>query len=130
MRPPFQYLQVTLVPQTARSGRGGVSGVGEVRQGRMVTLPRHTPQGPRQPPPGFPALDQVRDAQMLEMASSSRGEPSLVSTPSAPASAADPTATARGIMAHLNSMVDLMLTGPLAEYCGDEARELFQRFMV
>ena len=118
------------VPQFARSGRGGVSGVGEVRQGSMVTLQRHTPQGPRQPPPGFPAVNRVRDAQMPEMASSSRGEPPPVPTPSAPVLAADPTHTARGLMTHLNAIVDLMLTGPLAEYCEDEARELYQRFTV
>ena len=47
----------TPVPQFTRSGHGAVGGVGELRQGRIVTLQRHTPQGPRQPPPGFPALD-------------------------------------------------------------------------
>ena len=94
--------------------------MGEVRQWSMVTLPRHTPLGPRQPQPGFPALDQVRDAPKAEMASSSQSEPPLVSTPSASALTADPTATARGIMAHINSMVDLMLTGPLAEFCQEE----------
>ena len=67
---------------------------------------------------------------MAEMASSSRSEPPLVSTPSAPVSAADPAETARGIMAHINAMVDLMLMGPLAEYCQEEARELLQRFTV
>ena len=45
-------------------------------------------------------------------------------------SAADPAETARGIMAHIKAMVDLMLTGPLAEYCQEEARELLQRFTV
>ena len=118
------------VPQSARRGRGGASGVGEVRQGSMVTLPRHTPQGPRQPPPGFPAADKVRDAQVSETASSSRGEPPPVPPPSAPVSAADPAQTARGLMSHLYAMVDLMLAGPLAEYCEDEARELYRRFMV
>ena len=67
---------------------------------------------------------------MAEMASSSRGEPPLVSTPSAPVSASDTAEMARGIMAHINAMVDLMLTGPLAEYCQEEVRELLQWFTV
>ena len=37
---------------------------------------------------------------------------------------------ARGLMTHLNEMVDIMLRGPLAEYCQEEARELFERFTV
>ena len=37
---------------------------------------------------------------------------------------------ARGMMAHINAMVDLMLMGPLAEYCQELARELLQRFTV
>ena len=91
----------------------------------------HTHLGPRQPPPGFLALNRVRDAPMAEMASPSQDEPAPVSRPSAPASLmSDPAGTARGIMAHINGMVDLMLMGPLAEYCQEEARELFQRFTV
>ena len=71
-------------PQAAHGrGSGGASGVGQMRQGNFVTLPRHTPLGPR-PPPGFPALHQVRDAPMAELASPSRDEPASVSTPSAP----------------------------------------------
>ena len=85
----------TPTPQAARGrGRGGVSGAGEVRQGNFVTLPRHTPLGPR-PPPGFPPLDQVREAPMTETASPSRDEPASVSTPSTSASwRSDPSATA------------------------------------
>ena len=79
-----RVVKQALTPQAARGrGRGGVSGVGEVRQGNFVTLPRHTPLGPRLPP-GFPALDQVREAPMAELASPSRDEPASVSTPSAP----------------------------------------------
>ena len=74
-----------VIPPARGRGRGGASGVGEVRQGNFLTLPRHTPLGPR-PPPGFPALDQVRDAPMAELASPSRDEPASVSTPSAPVS--------------------------------------------
>ena len=95
-----------------------------------MTLRRHTPLGPR-PPPGFLALDRVRDAPMAEMASPSRDEPAPGSTPSAPASLSlDPAGMALGIMAHINGMVDLMLMGPLAEYCQEEVRELLQRFTV
>ena len=50
-----QYAAVVkhaLLPQAARGrGRGGVSGVGEVRQLNVLTLPRDTHLGPR-PPPG------------------------------------------------------------------------------
>ena len=68
---------------------------------------------------------------MAEVASPSRDEPASVSTPSAPVSlSSDHAGTARGIMAHINGMVDLMLMGPLAEYCQEEARELLQRFTV
>ena len=67
---------------------------------------------------------------MPEMASSSQGEPPPVPPPSTPMSATDPAETARGLMSHLNAMVDLMHAGPLAEYCRDEARELYNRFMV
>ena len=68
---------------------------------------------------------------MAELASPSRDEPASVSTPSAPASwQSDPADTARGLMTHLHEMVDIMLRGPLAEYCQEEMRELFQRFTV
>ena len=68
---------------------------------------------------------------MTETASPSRGEPPLVPTPSASTSwRSDPSETAPGLMAHLNDMVDLMLQGPLAEFCQEEARELYNRFTV
>ena len=41
-----------------------------------------------------------------------------------------PLGDGRGLMDHLNSMVDLMLQGPLAEFCQEEARELCNRFTV
>ena len=56
-------VKYTPVPQFTRSSCGAAGGMGEVRQGSMVTLPRHTPQGPRPPPPGFPAATQVRDGR-------------------------------------------------------------------
>ena len=115
----------TPVPQFARSRHVVAGGMGEVHQGSMVTLERHTPQGLCSPPPGFPAATQERDAQVSGMASSSRGETPPVTVPSAPELAADPGRTARGIMAHINQMVDLMLMGPLAQYCEDEAQELY-----
>ena len=68
---------------------------------------------------------------MTETASPSRDELPSEPTPSAPAAwRTDPSATARGLMDHLNSMVDLMLQGPLAEFCQEEARELYNRFTV
>ena len=39
-----------------------------------------------------------------------------------------PRPTVLGIMTHLNQMVDLMLTGPMARFCMEEALELFRRF--
>ena len=101
---------------------------GEVRQGVLVALERHTPGGPRMPPPGFPARDAEREAPVMETASPSRDE--LPSEPTPSAHAAWRTATARGLMDHLNGMVDLMLQGPLAEFCQEEARELCSRFTV
>ena len=68
---------------------------------------------------------------MADSASPSRDEPASVLTPSTPASwRSDLADTARGLMTHLNDMVDIMLRGPLAEYCQEEARELYQRFTV
>ena len=68
---------------------------------------------------------------MTETASPSRDELPSVPTPSASASwRTDPSETARGLMDHLNGMVDLMLQGPLAEFCQEEARELYNRFTV
>ena len=103
---------------------------GEVRHGVYVALERHTPEGPR-PPPGFPARGAEREAPVMETASPSRDE--LPSAPEPSVHAAwrmDPSATACGLMDHLNGMVDLMLQGPLAEFCQDEARELCNRFTV
>jgi len=67
----------------------------------------------------------------METASPSRDE--LPSAPEPTTHAAwrtDPTALARGMMDHLNGMVDLMLQGPLADFCQEEARELYDRFTV
>ena len=96
--------------------------MGDVHQGSMVRLEKYTPQGPR-PPPGFPT-------QVSEMASSSQGEPPPVPGTSTPELAADPGPTARCLMVHINQMVDLMLADPLAQYCEDEAFELFRQFTV
>jgi len=83
------------------------------------------------PPLGFPARVAEREAPVMETASPSRDE--LPSAPEPTVHAAwrtDPSAMARGMMDHLNGMVDLMLQGPLAEFCQEEARELCSRFTV
>jgi len=116
---------------TRGRGRGGTVVAGELRQGVMVALERRTPGGPRMPPPGFPARVAEREAPAMETASPSRDE--LPSAPEPTTHAAwrtDPTALARGMMVHLNGMVDLMLQGPLADFCQEEARELYDRFTV
>ena len=93
----------------------------------MVGLEKHTPQGPR-PPPGFPAAAQWQEPLVSEMASSSQGEPPPVPATSTPQLVADSGPRARGMMVHINQMLELMLTGPLAQYCEDEAFELFRQF--
>ena len=72
---------------------------------------------------------------MLEEASPSWGEPTLVPESLSlgctdPPTPADLEATAQGLMSHLNRLVDMMLTGPLAPLCSEEALALNQRLLA
>ena len=76
---------------------------------------------------------QGEEPMVQEETDPSRGEPSIAPKAPDPAPAdhqapGEPGTLARGLMSHLNEMVDMMLQGPLASLCQEEGVALCGRF--